>query len=120
MKVNRIIEDLYDAEAHEAMEAIENQPISLRMNAKHLHLLQALVDRFSRETRGGLGARLLEAAIEQAFEALSPEDRARVGKKADEGYHQFCRDKHASYEFAGMGWWEGLAEAMARADKEAK
>lgn len=94
-------EERASAEAYESL----RQPISVRIEVQHLNLLQALAERFD-ETRAGLGSQLLEAAIEEAFRALRPEDRRQVGVEADKHFAAYA-EAHGISGFGG--YWETLA-----------
>lgn len=115
MKIQDVITELYHRDTDEEIAAVEKQPLSLRVQATHLFMLQELAERFPGESKSGLGADLLEAAIHEAFEQLHPKDREALAEKADAAYKAFAekayKERGGSYEQTGKGHWAGFAWA---------
>lgn len=114
LSVDDVVREMYYRDHDEAVAEVEKQPLSLRVSSTHLCLLQELAERFKGYTRSGLGADLLEAAIEQAFASLGKEDRDKLAAKADAAYKEYAKKAYTTFESAGMGYWEGMAFAYSK------
>lgn len=101
MNVKGVMEEMYFREADEAVAEIENQPISVRIRADLLFLLQAMAERFASTTRATLGGDLLEAAIQDAFAQLADADLEKVGAAADKAYFEWAKSKYDNFQASG-------------------
>lgn len=113
-----VVDELYERDRYAVFADIENQPLTLRIKATHLQMLQALADRFPDVSRSALGADLLQNVIEQVFVLLDGKDRAELAKKADSAYEAFVAEKGVSIERGGMGYWEAQDWAYSQGQAE--
>jgi predicted transcriptional regulator len=112
-RFDQIVDELYRRDMEEAMSEIENQPVTIRLRATHVQMLQAMAERFS-QSRSALSAELLEHAVEQVFALLDPKDRESLAGKADEAYTAYAKEKYTVFENHGGGFWAAQHWAFSR------
>lgn len=105
MTVQQVLGGLYEADAEEKFALAESAVVTLRVDGMHWCLLGAVADRF-KTSRAAVAGSLLESGLEELFGQLTPADRQRVAKQADD----IVKERYGEQVIGRM--WSALADAL--------
>lgn len=88
----RHIEDLYEAEASEAMRDSLIKPVTLNFPVADACMLAAIAKRFGQST-ASFGGELFAEHVRELFLALTPADRRELAVEADTEQQRFIESK---------------------------
>lgn len=88
----RHIEDLYEAEASDAMRESFIKPVTLNFPAADACMLAAIAKRFGQST-ASFGGELFASHVRELFLALTPGDRHQLAAEADSEQQRFIEGK---------------------------
>jgi hypothetical protein len=118
------IKNLYHNDAEGKLNQDQTVSVSFRVPLDTANMLTVIADRFA-SSRHALGVDILSDACQEMFQALTPEDRQELGRKADDLTTKQMLDKGYTSERVGFapginrfGQWEMLACLYNQTDTE--